>query len=209
MHVVSQLASSLDRRDEEPNIALAEKLASEGDTASIAILVDLLSTGTKALKHDAIKTLYETAERRPELLAPHVDTFLEVLRSKDNRMVWGAMSALAALAAVTPEKLMSEINAILEIADRASVISKDKAMALLATLNSDPRYHDILMPVIFTRLANAATNQTPMYAELTAPSLLQDDIPRFEEIVRTRIAEIPQPAKKARLEKLLRKLGKR
>ncbi len=207
MKITSRLASGQDRRDEQPNIELAEEIAKTENRAAVRDLLDIVQNGTRPLRHDAIKALYETAERKPHLLADNVAIFIDMLGSKDNRMVWGAMSALAALAAIAPEQLMASIETILEAADRSSVISKDKAMALLATLNTDPRYHDILMPVIFTRLMNAATNQTPMYAELTAPSLQPKDHKRFREVMETRIAAIPQPAKKARLEKLLRKLG--
>lgn len=209
MTIASRLASALDRRDEQPNIALAEEIAASDDTVAVGELVKILKSGTRALRHDAIKAVYETAERKPELVAPHAEKFIELLNTRDNRMVWGAMSALAAIAEDRAELLMTSIDTILEAADRSSVISRDKAMALLAKLNADPRYHEILMPVIFTRLMNAAVNQTPMYAELTAPSLQPKDFPRFREVVETRMAEILQPAKKARLAKLIRKLEKK
>lgn len=116
------------------------------------------------------------------------------------------MSAIAALADTVPEKLMSAIDDILRASDASSVIAKDKAMAILARLNAEPRFHDILTPVILQRLATATVNQTPMYAEMAAESMQPKDLPRFREIVRQRQSEISYPAKKARLEKLLRRL---
>ena len=63
MSVLDELASALGRNDEQPNVELAEKLAASGDKAAIAELVGALGDKS-ALANDAIKTLYEIAERK-------------------------------------------------------------------------------------------------------------------------------------------------
>ncbi|HRH38307.1 MAG TPA: hypothetical protein PK760_08175, partial [Flavobacteriales bacterium] len=68
MSAISLLASSLGRRDEQPNIALAEAIAARKDHKAVTQLVDVVRAKDKALRSDAIKALYEVGERSPELI---------------------------------------------------------------------------------------------------------------------------------------------
>lgn len=206
MAIVDQLASSLGHRDEAPNIALAEKLCASPDQKIVTELAAITESGTKPLRHDAIKVLYEIGERAPDLIAPHLETFVALLASKDNRMLWGALSAIDTLGKTCPERIMPHLNAILDAADRSSVIAKDKTMHLLATLNSNEKFAPIVEPVLLERLKHAAVNQFPMYAEFAAETISDTGRTELIAIIKTRQAAISYPAKKARLEKLLRKL---
>ncbi|MBK7554504.1 MAG: hypothetical protein IPI55_07870 [Flavobacteriales bacterium] len=89
--VTEQLASALGRTDEQPNIALAEAIVAEKNVAGVRELVDLLNGKNKVLKSDALKALYEVGGRAPELIAPFLAQFKNLLTSPDNGMVWGAM----------------------------------------------------------------------------------------------------------------------
>lgn len=206
MGIRDQLAYAFERNDEQPNIALAESLAKSANKADIAELAEITSNGNKAECHDAVKALYELAERRPELVAPHIHAVLKLLTSKDNRMIWGAMSALAALAELLPATMIEHLSPILDAADKGSVIAKDKVMVLLATLNAIDKYRDQVTPVIMARLTHSAVNQVPMYAELAAPTIAPNDKAKFIELVQTWHDAIPQLPKKKRLEKVLRSL---
>lgn len=103
MTILEKLASNLGRRDERPNVALAEILVASGDQIAIAELAKALAGGTIAVRGDAIKVLYEIGERSPALIAPHTDVFFTTLKSNNNRLHWGALSALATLAASQPQ----------------------------------------------------------------------------------------------------------
>ncbi|MCB9992373.1 MAG: hypothetical protein H6873_01815 [Hyphomicrobiaceae bacterium] len=201
----SALASALGRRDEKPNIALAERLAATGTPADAAALMNLLRSGSKAERHDAIKVAYEWAERDPRLLAPHFDVALGLLQTKDNRMIWGLMALLNHLTPVVPEQAEAALDRILAAADASSVIAKDNAMAILARLVARPDFAEIVIPVALQRLKYAAVNQTPMYAEMLGPTMPAHAWPHFAAIVEARLAEIGQPAKKKRLSAVLRK----
>ncbi len=74
--ILSKLASALGQKSEAPNVALAEALAKRPNPEAISALVSALTTGTIAVQGDAIKVLYELGERRPELIAPHLETFV-------------------------------------------------------------------------------------------------------------------------------------
>lgn len=68
MTVLDKLSSALDRRDEAPNIALAEHIVARNDTAAIAELAVAVRSGTARQANGALKVLYEVGARRPALI---------------------------------------------------------------------------------------------------------------------------------------------
>lgn len=209
MSVLDRLACALGRADEAPNIALARDLARTGDSAGVAMLADAVATGPRPVRSDAIKALYELGALRPDLIRPHADAFLAALDSGENRLVWGALTALDTLAAPYPELIAAHLPEILAAAERGSVIAKDKAVSMLATLASLP---GPAAPEAWERLLatlrDAAVNQLAMYAEAALRAASMRDPGALAEVVRMRLAGIAHPAKRARLEKVLRRLGK-
>ena len=165
LNVESRLAGALGRRDENPNIELAEHIADCGNTYAVASLVALLKRGKTSQRNDAIKVLYEVGDRRPELIAPHVTAFLQHMNSASNRLVWGALTALAAITRTEPGEIDRHLEDILDAADEGSVIAKDQAMNILLTLAADTTRSARIMPLLIGRIASAPPNQLPAYAE--------------------------------------------
>ena len=64
------------------------------------------------------------------------------------------------------------------------------------------------MPALLDRLDEAAPNQFPMYAELAAGAVTPAHKARLVAILQVRLKTIDAPAKKVRVEKVLRKLSK-
>jgi hypothetical protein len=205
MSVLDKLAGALGRNDERPNVELAEAIAAKGDKAAIKELVAALSAAPVAVQNDAIKVLYEIGALKPALVAGHAAAFLALLKSKNNRNVWGALQALESIAVEAADVLAKDLGAIVAAADIGSVIAKDKAVGILSRLALTG--HGKAVPVLLERLRKAAPNQFPMYAELAAPAIGAKDRAAFRKILETRLEKIPQPAKRARVEKVLRKLG--
>lgn len=205
MSALDKLASALGRNDEQPNVELAEKLAASGDKAAIAELVAALA-GRSVIANDAIKTLYEIGERKPELIAGHADAFFAALRSKNNRLVWGGMSALDTIATIAPSALAARLPEILDAAEKGSVIAKDKAVSILCKLIVAGQRTKALPP-LFDMLRTAAINQLPSYAE-SAATIIGPDRAKLADLITARLPDVPQPAKRARFEKVLRKLAK-
>ena len=207
--VLERLASALGRADEAPNVALARELAESGDAAGTAALAEALSSAPRPIRHDAIKALYELGALRPDLIRPHIGAFLAALGGADNRLVWGAMTALDALAADDPEPVAAHLPDILAAAERGSVIAKDKAVSILVRVaaRTGPAaagaWEELLL-----MLRGAAVNQTPMYAEAALEAAAMHDPAALAEVVRDRLAGFAAPAKRARLEKVLRRLAK-
>jgi HEAT repeat protein len=208
LSVLDMLASALGRNDERPNVALAEALAAAPDPNAIRELIGALATGSAAIRHDAIKVLYELGERRPELFgAADVAAFVATLASRSNRLVWGAVSALAAVAGTHHELVVKRLPEILAAADKGSVIAKDKAVAVLVTLAGKGHAKDVL-PMLLQRLADAAPNQFPTYAEGAATVVDAAHRPELIAVIEKRLPSVVGEAKIRRLEKLLHKLVK-
>jgi hypothetical protein len=61
---------------------LAKNIAQKNDSDSRLELVSLLKHKDKNIRHDSIKTLYEIGYLKPELIAEHVNAFMEQLIKK-------------------------------------------------------------------------------------------------------------------------------
>ena len=206
MSVLPQLATRLGRRDEEPNKQLAQHIADNGDTAAVEELVQLLQHKEKNIQSDSIKVLYEVGEKNPNLLAPHVQVFIQLLKSKNNRLVWGAMSALDAVATAKTDELYQNLTVILDAAARGSVITKDRANKILVQLARVPAYTPDALTLLIDQLKDAPLNQLPSYAEQTATVVTPSFKSELVRVLQVRLPEVEQESKRKRLEKVLKKL---
>lgn len=204
--IAGQLAGAMDRRDERPNVALAEAIAAAGNREAVRELVQLVRSGTTRQRNDAMKVLYEIGARDPDLIGGHCPVFLEALGSGTSRQVWGAMQALDSVAELRAEEIAAELPRIIEAADRGSVIAKDRCTSLLTKL-ARAGYAEKAVPILVERLKSAAPNQFPTYAEETASVVTPEAKPGLIATIRQRLEGITQKAKRERMQKLLRKLN--
>ena len=207
--IVDQLASSLKRMDQQPNIDLAARLSRAGDKEAIAALMQLAKTGSKPVRYDAIKVIYEIGRIEPEMLLWHGEGLIALLQAKENRMIWGSLQALETLCGIAPKLLAANLNTILGAADRSSVIAMDKTMAILAKLAADERFSKTVTPVLLLRLANSAPNQFPTYAEMAAATIPDKNKAQLLKIIEMRQSSIALVAKRSRLQKLTKNLLKK
>ncbi len=204
MSVLQQLASARGVRGDGPNKALAERLARSGDREAVALLASHLGGRDRRIASDCIKVLYELGEKRPDLLAPHRDLFLSLLQSRNNRMIWGAMHALACIAQVDPASLVPSCATIAAAMDAGSVITRDHGMRVLAACAALPSHRRTVVPLILERLATAPDNQFPSYVERTAAVMTGKDRSAFLAIVEERVRAITSTARRSRIAKALR-----
>lgn len=205
----ARLAGALGRRDEAPNVDLAREIAGSGDMDAVAGLIAILDGRDRAARGDAIKVLYEIGARDPELIAGHADAFLKHMRDRDNRIVWGALTALAEIARAAPDLVFPHLDDIVDAADAGSVIAKDQAVSILVALSADPARAGKTLPVLFARLASAAVNQLPMYAERSLPAVPDEMLPAFREVLEKRLGDPMTAAKKKRVETVLKRVTKK
>lgn len=207
--ILPQLASSLNRRDEQPNIDLAERIVAENNTAAIAELVENLGNQSKDIRFDCIKALYETGARKPALIAAYVHDFLKLLDSKENRLQWGGMTTLSSIAKEKPAELFEALGKIIDTADKGSVVTRDHSMKIMAQLAQVDDYNEDVVPLMIEQVLVSPVNQLPMYVEFTAPVVRSAQEEEFIAAIQTRLAELDLEPKRKRLEKVLRDLAKR
>lgn len=204
--VKSRLANALGRRDEQPNIQVAEDLARSGNRAGVQELIEILANGKGPAKGDAIKVLYEVGLRDPALIVNHTDTLLDLLEARNNRLVWGAMTALAHICRIAPDRIFAHLEAILAAADTGSVIAKDQAFAILVNLVGREGYADRVISITLSRLESAAINQLPMYAEQAARAVPAESRAALRTVLKSRLNDEMPPSKRKRTEAVLRRL---
>lgn len=207
MSILQYLASSQNIRSTEPNKELARRLAAENNTAGVKELVDNLASKDKLVQSDCIKTLYEVGEINPALIAPHAEVFIKLLDSKNNRMVWGTMTALSACAALCAPQLYKVIARIVAIADKGTVITRDHAVNILVALSAEKKYAADTIPLLLEQILAAPGNQMPTYAEKTAAVIDNAHKAQLVSVINKRLPEIEGEAKQKRLGKVLKKLG--
>ena len=204
MSVINQLASSLNFRGTEPNKALARQIAAENNHEAVKELVANLNN--KAIQSDCIKVLYEAGEINPELIAGYAKDFIRLLDNKNNRMQWGAMTALDLITLQNADLVYNCLGKIVDIAEKGSVITKDHCMGILTKLCSVKQYAADAFAIFADLMQGCPSNQVPMYAEMALPVITPDMKTKFIKVLNDRIPDVEKDAKKKRIEKVIKKL---
>lgn len=108
--------------------------------------------------------------------------------------------ALARMCKAQPETVADRLGLVLTTAENGSVIAKDQAIALLASLRSVPDHADFASKALFHRLRSAVIHQPPNYAEITFVRLLPGECAEFVSILDTRLTERMPKAKRRHLQ---------
>ena len=208
MGIVNKLAFAIGRNDEQPNIELAEELVSTNNKAGVKELVELLHTKNKQTQSDSIKVLYEIGERAPEMILPYSKEFLGLIKSKNNRLAWGAMTAINHITSIEPALVHNHMKSIIAAANKGSVISNDQAVKIVVKLASINTYQDEMNLLLLDMLANCAPNQLPMYAEESMSIISSSLKEAFINLYTSRLVDLEKESKRKRLQKVILKLQK-
>lgn len=205
MTIIDQLATSLNRKDEGPNQELAKHIVDLDDRGAVKELVDNLYNRDKNIQSDCMKVLYEIGELKPSLVADYMEEFLALLDHKNNRLVWGAMTALDAITLENPETIYGKLAKIVDIADKGSVITRDHGVHILIKLCSVKAYADHAFALLIQQLESCPTNQLPMYAEKAISIVNDQNKALFIETLSSRLDDIEKDTKRKRVEKGIKK----
>jgi len=208
MSILSRLASATGDKAQTANTAAAKYIADRDDTHALGELIHHLEDKRKELRYDCIKTLYEVAYLKPQLVAEYAETFVILLQHKDNRMQWGAMTLLSALVPLRGELLFRHLNEIIETARKGSVITMDHCINILASLSSKKDYQPVTFPALLSLLSSAPDNQAPSYAEKIAAVIIPSFKPEMIEILEGRVQNIVPESKQKRVAKVIWQLKK-
>lgn len=208
MSVIDRLSSSLGRKDQEPNKELAQELCEKRDEESIAQLVANLSNSDKRIQSDCIAVMEYIGYSNPELIAQYVDTFLQIVTSKNNRMVWGAMIALSTITLEKADDVFNNIDIIFTAIEHGSVITIDNGISVIAKVASaNETYEKKLVPWLLEHLSLCRTKEVGQHAEKSIIAMNERNKEQFIQILSKRMEELSS-SQKTRVRKVLKNLEK-
>lgn len=206
MSVLEKLAASQGIHNDLPNQQLAREIVAKKDRTAIKELAENLTHNDKRIQSNCIKVLYEVGEQQRALIADYDKEFLALLDSKNNRLVWGAMTALDCITAINPKSIYKHLAKILDVAEKGSVITKDHGMGILTKLAALPQYSDEALTLLIDQLKTSATNQLPKYAEDALPVMTAKHKHNFSKVLSSRLKEVESDSKRKRIERVLKRL---
>jgi hypothetical protein len=206
MSILPQLATSLGRRDEAPNQLLAQKIVRANDRRAVKELIANLDNAERGIPSDCIKVLYEIGEQKPELVSRYYQDFGKLLNSKNNRLVWGAMTALDAITVKEPMGIYGLLTTILSCADAGSVITRDHAVSILIKLCTSKQTADKCFSHLLKQLNSCPNNQFPMYVEESLPMITSETRTAFQRVLTNRVEQLVKASQRNRVKKVLKKL---
>jgi hypothetical protein len=165
MSVLNRIAHLQNRRDEVPNQELAWELAELKNREGIREVAENLWNKDKNIQADCIKVLYEIGYIDPTLIADYADDFLKLLRSRNNRLVWGGMIGLFTIAELRADFIHAHLEEILEAMRVGSVITVDSAVRALALAATKDAYRPEIFPHLLEHLRTCRPKDVPQHSE--------------------------------------------
>ena len=191
MTALERIAHFQNRRDEVPNQALARELASTKDVDGVREIAENLWNANKGIQADCLKVLYEVGYLDPSLIAEYAQDFVRLLHSHNNRLVWGAMIALATVADLKPQVVVAHLDEIRKAMDNGSVITMDNGVQILARAASkDERYARELLPHLLEHLRTCRAANVPQHAEKSLPAINAGNKQLFIAVLTRRTSDL-------------------
>ena len=207
--VLEQIAYYHNRRDEVPNQELARRLAEDEDPAGIQEIAENLWNKNRKIQNDCIKVLYEIGYFKPELVAQYSDDFLKLLRSRNNRMVWGGMTALSTVAGVAADDIYPHRDEIQKAMQHGSVITVDSGVLTLAKLAaSDDERREEIFPFLMQHLRTCRPKDVPRHAEKILVAVDSNNLEGFIRVLEKRMQDM-SPSQASRLRRVIKQAGEK
>ena len=206
MSVLNKISFYQNQRDEVPNQLLAKALAETRDQTGIQEIATNLWNNNPNIQSDCLKVLYEIGYLAPELIAEYVNDFLKLLKSKNNRLVWGGMIALGAIAPLKSGEIWAQIDGVIQVIERGSVITVVwgvKTLAGVAAANDT--YRKRIFPTLMHILETCIPRDVPTHAENMLGAVDGAHHTEFLSLLQARQPEL-STAQLTRLKKVIKKL---
>lgn len=204
MSIIAKLASAQDRKDEEPNKDLGRELVENHDFEGIREIAENLWNKDKRVQTDCLSVLEQVGLLEPELIENYVADFIELIFSKDNRLVWAAMINLALIADRKPQEIFEQYDDIVKVIEKGSVITQDNGIKTLAKVAStSTEYKEVIVPYLLEQLRSCRSKSVPQYAESIRVAVNSDFQEQYLSILNERLIEL-SGAQQRRVKKLLK-----
>jgi hypothetical protein len=209
MSVLNQIAYYQNRRDEVPNQELARRLAETRDEKGIQEIAENLWNKNTNIQSDCLKVLYETGYLEPNLIAGYAEDFLKMLRSCNNRLVWGSMIALSTIATIAADTIYPHYEQIQKAMEVGSVITVDSGVLTLAALAStSSERNEKIFPYLSKHLEKCRPKDVPQHAEKTLLAVNSGNKRNFIGVLEKRMEDMTE-SQAARLRRTIKKAEKR
>jgi len=206
--MLERLACANNRNDEVLNVQLARELCKSEDKEGINEIVSGLRNKDKKIANDCIKVLYEIGDIRPDLIADYADDFIRQLHSANNRLVWGAMTALSMIVDIRHKDIYRNIDANIDAFQRGSVITVDNGVSVLAKLCAiNEQYREKLFPFLMGHLRKCRPKEVAQHAERISVCIDENNAKQFFDVLDGRIDYLTK-AQKIRITRLKKKINK-
>jgi hypothetical protein len=191
MSTLDKLACNLNRRDEAPNQELARELATTRNLDGIREIAEGLASKDSAIRTDCIKVLYEIGYLAPELVAPYAIDFLKLLKSRENRLVWGGMIGLATVSHLAANTLHPHLADIQKAIQTGSVITKDAGVTALAGIASaNAAYNREIFPFLLDHLRTCRPKDVPQHCEKILSAVNAENKADFIAVLEKRMEDM-------------------
>lgn len=209
MSTLERIAFFQGVRDEFPNQILAKELAQTENKAGIHEIAQNLFNKDKNIQSDCLKVLFEVGYINPELIADYAQDFLKLLKSRENRMVWGAMIALAVVAPINVDVLFNNLETIYSAMRNGTVITIDNGIRVLARIASkNEKYNDAIFPYLMNHLATCRPKEVGQHSESVFVAVNSKNKQVFLDVLKNREGSlnVAQLNRVRRIEKAAEKL---
>lgn len=205
MTAVNKIAWFQNRHDDLPNQQLARELVEKEDRNGIQEIADHLRNKEPNIQSDCIKVLYETGYLAPELIAEYVDEFLTLLKSRNNRMVWGSMIALATISELRANEIHAQVDQIKKAMENGSVITVDHGVTVLATVAAKNKQDKALFSYLVKHLTTCRPKDVAQHAERMMAAVDGNNKGEFIAVLERRMTDLSS-AQAARVKKMIKEI---
>ncbi len=199
MSIIQLLSSTIGRKDKEQNKKLAEELAKQENSVAVKELIDNIENKDKNIQSDCIDTLYEIGYRKPELIADYYEIFINLIESRNNRMIWGGMIALSTITDLKHKNIFKSLDRIMLATDKGSVITIDNGVKILIKLTKYSKYYETTNPLLIEQLWKCPIKQLPMYSERAIECISEKNKSEFLQLLENRLSECDTDTQKKRI----------
>jgi hypothetical protein len=191
MSALERIAHFQNRRDEVLNQELARDLAKKKDREGIREIAENLGNKDKDIQADCIKVLYEVGYIDAGLVADYAADFARLLKSKNNRLVWGGMIALGVVAEQKPDVILAHLAEIKQALLTGSVITVDNAVQTLArAASAGEKYRKAMFPLLIQHLKSCRPKDVPQHAEKSLPAVTAANRKEFVSVLTKRMDDL-------------------
>ena len=209
MTMLQKLAHFQNRRDEVPNQELARELAASKNKSAVREIAENIWNKDKDIQADCIKVLYEIGYLDPALIADYAGDFIKLLKSRNNRLVWGGMIALGTVAELKAGVIFTHLAEIQEAMEAGSVITVDNGvLALARAASKDAEYNAVIFPYLLHHLKTCRPKDVAPHAEKTLPAVNAGNKAGFITALEKRMEDFSGPGL-ARVKKVIKQASSR